>query len=468
MTTLPPSPKEVLPASGGGKHTTVARRPRSIPTCRGVSIDGAIRELACGSGRLHNARMHPHGLRRLIVPLLVTMAAAACSRNGATPVDSISKPLAVAAAEGSLSPNLATGAGGTLLLSWVEPRGEAHRLRYSVFGDGAWSEPRTAANGGDWFVNWADFPSVVPVSDSLWAAHWLVSQPAGGYAYDVLLSLSADRGETWSKARMPHDDGTPTEHGFVTLFPQQGELGVIWLDGRNMARPDHGGDSLHGMTLRAARVDTDLRIAGEAVVDDLTCDCCQTDVAATADGAIAVYRNRTANETRDIYAARLQDGAWQPGRAVADDGWIINGCPVNGPVIAADGERVAIAWFTAADDRPRVRLAESRDAGVTFASPVDVARGGTSGHVGLVLLPRDGAAVSWTCERPNGHTGVCLRAVAGADGGAVHVLSGDAEVPAFSVPQLARHDDVLVAAWTENTDGGSAIASARIPIAALR
>ena len=396
------------------------------------------------------------------------MAAPAWSGDGAAPAGGTIEPLQVPAAASSVSPNLATGASGTLTLSWIEPQGEAHRLRYSVLGDGAWGDPRTVAAGGDWFVNWADFPSVVPVSDSLWAAHWLVSQPAGGYAYDVWVSLSTDRGTTWSKPRMPHDDGTPTEHGFVTLFPQQDALGLVWLDGRNMAQPAAAGGTAHGMTLRAAKLDADLRIGSEAVVDDLTCDCCQTDVATTTAGAIAVYRNRTAEETRDIYIARLENGTWQPGRAVADDGWTIAGCPVNGPVIAADGERVVIAWFTAADETPRVRLAESSDAGRTFSAPVDVATGDTSGHVGLALLPRGGAAVSWTCKRPQGRTAVCLRALAGADLGPVHVLSGGARVPTFSVPQLARHGDVLVAAWTEQSDGGSAIASARIPIAALR
>lgn len=412
--------------------------------------------------------------RSVTIPVIVlgALAAGACGGRAAPPAegDLRIEPLPVPAAPGSLAPNLAAGAGGELVLSWVEQDDSAHRLRYSVLGDAGWSEARTVASGEDWFVNWADFPSVVPLSDALWAAHWIVRQPAGGYAYDVALALSRDGGASWSAPVRPHDDGTPTEHGFVSLFPQADVLGAIWLDGRNMAAQGAVEHTMHGMTLRAATLDTDLRIGNETEIDSLTCDCCQTDVAITASGVVAVYRDRTPEETRDIYAARLVDGAWESGRPVAEDGWTIDGCPVNGPVIAADGDRAAVAWFTAGDDRPRVRLATSTDGGVTFSTPVDVVAVRTSSHVGLALLPGNHVAVSWTCELPSGASGLCLRTMTGDAGqpGPVHVVSGDDEVPPLSVPQLARHDDVLVAAWTANTGGVSAIATARVPIAALR
>ena len=36
--------------------------------------------------------------------------------------------------------------------------------------------------------------------------------------------------------------------------------------------------------------------------------------------------------------------------AVYNDGWKIAACPVNGPAVAANGKRVALAWFTAPND----------------------------------------------------------------------------------------------------------------------
>jgi hypothetical protein len=407
--------------------------------------------------------------RRLVLPVSVAVLSAGCGGDHAPQDTQIElQRLEVPAATGSVGPNLATGPDGTLVLSWIEPAGNGHRLLYSVMADGAWSEPGRVAEGDNWFVNWADFPSVVPLSGSLWAAHWLERQPAGGYAYDVLVSLSRDGGAGWSEPVKPHHDNTPTEHGFVTLFPGGDNVALVWLDGRNMVNPPSP-EAVNGMTLRHAAITPDLSVTGETLVDGLICDCCQTDVATTADGAIAVYRDRTADEIRDIYLARLTADGWRPGQPVAEDGWNITGCPVNGPVVEAAGERVAIAWFTGADRRPRVRIARSADAGMTLSSPVDVVDEGTSGHVGLALLPDDRLAVSWTCDLPQDTTGVCLRTVSADDEpGPVHVLNRDGKTPPLSVPQLARHGDDLVAAWTEKASSGAEVKSARIPIASLR
>ena len=74
-------------------------------------------------------------------------------------------------------------------------------------------------------------------------------------------------------------------------------------------------------------------------------------MAATRDGEIlAAYRDRTEDEIRDIAVARLTKDGWQPPVRVHDDGWELAGCPVNGPAISTHEDRVAVAWFTGADD----------------------------------------------------------------------------------------------------------------------
>lgn len=392
---------------------------------------------------------------------LVTLALVPGHTPQASPV-ARTQLLEVPAADDSRGPNLSAG-GGRLVLSWIEPSGERHRLRYAELGDAAWSRPRDVAEGTDWFVNWADFPSVVPIADSLWAAHWLVSQPAGGYAYDVHLSFSTDAGDTWSESVLAHDDGTATEHGFVSLFPHSGAVGLVWLDGRKTAGGTHGADHAGGMTLRYAVLGpgNDAQAGGE--IDGLVCDCCQTDAAIAASGPVVVYRNRTREEIRDIYVMRHVDGAWQEPRPVADDGWVIAGCPVNGPAIAADGSEVAVAWFTGVGERSSVRLARSFDSGATFGVPIEIAVADTPGRAGIALLPGGGAAVSWLCERPGNDTGVCLRTVSrrGIPGPVLEV-SGSDRVPALTVPQLASHGNALVAAWLADEGGTTALRSARI------
>ncbi|MDX1407284.1 MAG: hypothetical protein R3330_04100, partial [Saprospiraceae bacterium] len=168
----------------------------------------------------------------------------------------------------------------------------------------SWSPRREIARGSDWFVNWADFPSVVAFSDgrSL-AAHWLQKSASGTYDYDVRISVSKDMGETWSGSFIPHTDGIPAEHGFVSMIPaDSNRILAIWLDGRHMQAGEghghrHGGGA---MTLRAAEFDVDGNLFAEAELDSMVCECCQTDAAMTSTGPIVVYRNRSDQEIRDI------------------------------------------------------------------------------------------------------------------------------------------------------------------------
>jgi len=176
-----------------------------------------------------------HTDRRLRQGLLLTImfSAAACGTG-----DRLALPaplmLDVPAAPGAALPHVAED-GGDALLSWVEPADGGHALRFARRAGSRWTAPQTVALGSDWFVNWADFPSIVSLGGGRLAAHWLQRSGAGTYAYDVMVSRSADDGATWSTPIMPHTDGTATEHGFVSLFSEDDGLGIVWLDGRQFA-----------------------------------------------------------------------------------------------------------------------------------------------------------------------------------------------------------------------------------------
>lgn len=415
---------------------------------------------------------HNHRMKIVCsLPLYALYAAmlmlSACSREA--PSDPTPVSLPVAAAADSMAPNLSAGPDGTILLSWIEPVGDGHALKFSEFVDPAWAEPRVVADGDDWFVNWADFPSVVALSESLWAAHWLVSQEAGGYAYDIHAAFSADSGASWTEPFIPHTDGTDTEHGFVSLFPDSNGLGILWLDGRKMVNEyDENEVRASGMTLRAATFAQDALPVRESLVDDLVCDCCQTDIALTSDGPIAIYRDRTTAERRDIYVSRREFGEWQPGIAVNNDRWDINACPVNGPVIQANGERVAAIWFTAANDAPLVKVAWSSDAGRTFSAPVTVDSDRPLGHVGATLLPDGDLAVSWLRSDSEGGGNLFIKRISptGDTSDAVAVALA-ADVFAFSVPQIAVRESDLILAWTAENEGTYGVKSVLIPLSNL-
>ncbi len=374
----------------------------------------------------------------------------------------------VPAVRESLSPNLAVGPDGTVALSWLELDGPESSLKFSRLSGRDWTSARSIAHGDNWFVNWADFPSVVPISATLWAAHWLVSQPAGGYAYDIAVALSTDSGQVWSEPMSPHRDGTETEHGFVTLYPNDAGVGLIWLDGRNMVNEASDDVAASGMTLRGASLSPDLVLSSELLVDGLICDCCQTDVAITGRGPVAIYRDRTSAEIRDIYVARYIENRWQEGTPVASDGWNIPGCPVNGPVIDAYDNTVAVAWFTAANNVARIQVGFSHDAAASFSAPIDVVSEETVGRVGLAILSDEQIAVSWIRKAPGDSAQVCIRRVS-ADGqlGPVTIVSGGDSVSTFSVPQMVRSGDDLILAWTRQVSGNNQVMSARVPIVTL-
>jgi hypothetical protein len=391
------------------------------------------------------------------------LAVAGCQRQEA-PASTV-RSLETPAIQGSGESHLAVGPAGEIVMSWLEPAGQGRALRYSTLVDEAWSAPRTVATGDNWFVNWADFPSVVPIAGGLWAAHWLVRQPAGGYAYDVAMALSIDGGESWGAPFSPHRDGTPSEHGFVTLFPWQDGVGVVWLDGRNMIGEAAAGDAAHaggsgGMSLRAAAVHADGSITDESVID-------QTDVAYGAGGPIVVYRDRTGEEIRDIYAARAVEGDWTEPVPVADDGWRIDGCPVNGPAVDARGPEVVVAWFTAAADQSRVRLSWSHDGGETFLAPVEIDAEAALGRVGLALLPDGDAAVSWLRSSETGGDVALRRVKPGGERGTVRIVGQTTASRLAGFPQLVVSQGKIVLSWTEVEGETSRIRSAWLPASDL-
>jgi hypothetical protein len=361
------------------------------------------------------------------------------------------RELPTPAAAGSLGPNLFAAADGRVFLSWIERLADGRfGLRYAVRTDDGWSAPLVIAEGADWFVNWADFPSMVALPDGLLAAHWLVKNPSSPHAYDVRIALSGDGGKRWSEPLMPHRDGTATQHGFLSLFATEDDrLAAAWLDGRN-TRSESGahGHAAGEMTLRYAAIGRDFRLHDEIQLDARVCDCCQTSAAVTAEGPLVVYRDRSRLEERDIAVVRQRDGRWEEPHPLPADRWRIEGCPVNGPAVAARDRRVAVAWFTAADDVPRVKLAFSGDAGASFGPPVTVDDGKPLGRVDAVLLDDGGAVVSWLESSPEGSS-LRLRKVRtdGTTDASIVVVPAGARI-ANGFPQMARSGDTLVLAWT--------------------
>jgi hypothetical protein len=380
-------------------------------------------------------------------------------------------PLALPVSAPAAQPDLLEDGRGRLLLSWVEPQGDAHALKLSTFADGRWTAPQTIASGKDWFVNWADTPHIAVTADGALWAHWLQKSAAASYAYDVALVRSGDGGLTWSAPVLVNNDGKPAEHGFVSLWPSARDmLGIAWLDGRDSVGEDaHAGHGGHGgaMTLRAAAFDARLQRRDETRLDAMTCDCCQTDAAITARGPLLAFRDRTPEEIRDISVSRLDQGTWSMPHVVHADDWKMPACPVNGPALAARGHDVVVAWYTAAGDMPAVKLAHSSDDGDRFAVPVTLDRGeAVQGRVD-VAVSADAVWVAWLREDAGGQSLQLALYAPDLSRERQHLevarLQGRARGTGF--PQLAVHDGGAVVVWTDVIDGKPHLRAAAIAIA---
>lgn len=365
------------------------------------------------------------------------------------------------AGPGAMAPHLVASSANELLLTWLEPEETAagkptvHRLQFSRLKDGSWSAASTIVRGEGLVANWADFPSAVRGADGTLVSHWAERSSQNAEAYDVILGRSADGGKSWRRVGPAHDDKTQSEHGFVSLLPEGSGVRAIWLDGREtVGASGHAGHSEHGggaMTLRTAVLGKAL--ARGELLDGRVCDCCGTAAAMTSEGPVVVYRNRDENELRDIFILRRTGSTWSKPQPVHADGWKVPGCPVNGPAVAARGKRVAVAWYTYADDRPRVRLAFSEDAGASFGAPLEV-DGPTGGRVPIgrvdVVLDEDGSAlVSWMASERETASVLVRRLTAGRKRGEeLHVQSTRADRQS-GFPRLERLGGSLFLAWTE-------------------
>jgi hypothetical protein len=354
------------------------------------------------------------------------------------------RPISLPTPPGSGMPQI-TVSGDRAILSWLESSHTGATLKFAERSGEGWTDPRVVASGTDWFVNAADVPSVLRLSDGTLAAHWLTETDPAREAYDVQLAFSHDDGRTWTPSISPHHDGTKTQHGFVSLFAlPDNALGVVWLDGRQTDNPEND-----NMSVRSAVFDRQGAQISEALVDERVCDCCPTSAATTSSGPLIAYRDRSADEIRDIAVARLENSTWSAPRLVHADGWQIEACPVNGPALAANGRDVALAWFTAAGDHGRAFVAFSQDAGASFGAPIRVDDDGATGRVAAALIEDGSAVVSWM-ENVDKRPTLRFRRVdrSGSRGPVQNVPASDGSRPT-GYPRMMRHGSELLFAWTE-------------------
>ena len=339
--------------------------------------------------------------------------------------------------------------GEDLLMSWIQNKDSIASLKYSKFNGINWTAPTEIISGSDWFVNWADFPAIADNNGSI-LTNILKKSAEGTYTYDIHLQLYSKQKNTWKNNILLNQDGIKSEHGFVSMLPYNNDsFFVTWLDGRTLVGVPKENEQ---MTLRAAFIDAEGEISNDILLDDKTCECCNTAATMTANGPVVAYRDRSDTEIRDISIVRFVNGNWTAPKNVYQDHWEIPGCPVNGPAIDSFNDAVALAWFTAENDNPRIQVSFSENQGETFGLQYRVDNGNAIGRVDLVMIDQNNAVVSWM--EPDGIDTLIqiLKVSSNGEKNMPITITKTRSERSSGFPQLEVVGDKLYVAWTSLED----------------
>lgn len=88
---------------------------------------------------------------------------------------------------------------------------------------------------------------------------------------------------------------------------------------------------------------------------DAICECCTSDMLVSGDTIWMVFRNNN-NNLRDNWMARSSDGGatFDVAQDMDNTDWIINACPISGPLMAAMGDSIITVWKSGWNGTSRV------------------------------------------------------------------------------------------------------------------
>lgn len=248
---------------------------------------------------------------------------------------------------------------------------------------------------------------------------YTAANTGGRWSSDLWSTRSADGGATWSPPHIVQNDSRSASHSYADLLlTADGTPLLSWLDNRS----GHQG-------VQAAVLDPATTPAS-VTVDDFTCECCRTSLLRRASGEIwLAYRDHADGDVRNVAYAASADGGRTFARrgTIADDHWVISGCPDSGPRLTETADGVVwAAWFNGATKSIQVAAADARG----FGAPAVVAQAtgaiATVNHPEIGTLP-DGRLVLFY-ERGN------------ADGTAIVMQRRDRERGGWEAPvPVAEH-----------------------------
>lgn len=289
-----------------------------------------------------------------------------------------------------------------LFMTWVEKMDGKYTLRQAEFDDPDFKGMRTITGGDGWMLHWADLPGAAGSVSDLYAWHQL-KNPADAHASDIRLYRAV--GNRWEGPFEVHAPTPVGEHAFVSASAlPDGTFGMAWLQ----PSPAGKGTELAFRSYHTGKA-TDI-----VVLDSLVCDCCPTAMAGTDSTVIVAYRDRSPDNVRDISYQVWDRGVWSGPKPLGAEGWQIDGCPVNGPAVAARGPYAVIVWWTQVNGQGEVRYALSENYGWDFGPAKRLDEANPIGQVGAAMDEEGDALLTWVAPLDKGRNAIYAYNVAQA------------------------------------------------------
>ena len=181
---------------------------------------------------------------------------------------------------------------------------------------------------------------------------------------DIKFARSLNFGKSFTPGIKVNDANGKGSFMAMEVGPN-GEVFVVWLDGRDKKKNSIGTTSIYlARSMDKGRsFSKNIKISGEI------CPCCRPSIAFGSNGKVFVsWRHVYKDNERVIVVASSNDGGetWGEPVRVTSKGWKINGCAHSGPTMKYINGKLFLAWYTAAEGQVNLKMTVSRDNGRTF------------------------------------------------------------------------------------------------------
>ena len=289
----------------------------------------------------------------------------------------------------------------------------------------------------------------------------------------LLFARSDDGGNSFGPAAAVPGTNAPGNRGWeATTADRGGSTVAVWLDHRELAQTGsatgHSGHQ-HGRTSAEKRDGvaraqlSKLFFARLEAPDSATsltggvCYCCKTAIATGKNGEIyTAWRHVYPGNIRDIAFTMSQNGGrtFAPPSRVSNDGWVLDGCPENGPAIGVDNDnRIHVVWPTllpaAKGNEPTLALFYASSAnGREFTPRQQLPVEGFAGHPQLAVAPGGQLVVAWD-EHVAGARRIAVARGAVAPHRNIRFVRQQLNTASNgSNPAIATTNDRTIVAWT--------------------